>query len=162
MNMNKLNTWLAIVANMGVLCGLVVLVVELNQNTEVAQVTSWQDLTMQLIHFDEIRATNSELAELELKMLKGEDLSELEHAQILSYVRMYFMLANTAYSQYDKNLINDNQMAGMTVPMRTYLRLEFGKQIWNGLRGIINPGFVEYVEKSMREREPDDTYWSQI
>ena len=71
MNLNKLNNWLTLIANIGVLIGIIVVVVELRQNTTAIEYDSYwnrvaaaADLRIPLIESDELARKYLEYAAL--------------------------------------------------------------------------------------------------
>lgn len=162
MNIERMNTWIALVANVGVLLGLIVLMVELNQNTTIARASTWQDLTIQLVQMQQSRAENRELAEIDLKVRQGSELSELEVIRFRSLLRSSIAIGNLAFAQYEDGLISEGQLGGASAPVLTYLNLEPGKSVWEDTHQGINPRFAQFIAQAMKERSPNDSYWANL
>lgn len=160
MSIEKLNKTLTTLANFGVIIGLVFVVIELNQNTNIAEVNAYQSLISQVNEINQLRATDEELAALDMKAEMNEELSALEESQYQSYYRLAIRHADMAYLQYRKRLISEDQLYGVLGPLRNHLRRDLGKQFWadEEVRSFV-PGFADYVYSMMAKRAPDDAYW---
>lgn len=64
MNLEKLNQWLTLAANLGVMTGIVFLVFELNQNTQALQTESYTSVLEMISEGEIILATNAEFHDL--------------------------------------------------------------------------------------------------
>ena len=151
-----------LIANVGVLVGLIVVVIELNQSTRVAEVSAYQDLINQVNNMNELRATNKELAALDIKARQGAELTDLEYSQFLSYWRLQIRHGDLAFLQFENGFISEMQLYGILGPVRTHLVSDIGKELWRSGRDILSPRYTDFVEQMMREREPESTYWKQF
>ena len=85
MNVDSLNRWLSLAANIGVICGIIFLAVEIGQNRESLDQANRLSLldarTTELEHYNEFRtqlAQDKELSDLWLRGRRGEPLDESE------------------------------------------------------------------------------------
>lgn len=160
MNFDKLNNSLSTIANFGVIVGLIFVVVELNQNTNIAEVNAYQNLISQVNEMNQIRATDSELAELDMKAQMGEELTPLEARQYRSFYRLATRHADMAYLQFEKRLISEDQLYGVIGPLRNHLRRDIAKEFWaNERERAFIPGFADYINTMMAESEPENDFW---
>jgi len=65
---DRLNRWLTLGANIGVLVGIILLIVELNQNRQMMQAQTRNELSMGIVGIQSGIAENSELANVIAKM----------------------------------------------------------------------------------------------
>jgi len=85
MNIEKINSWLSLIANAGVLIGIVFLAIELQQNTNVARVTEYRENIQDLADWRSDIASDTELSiiwlaysSLEMEQLDQVQISRLD------------------------------------------------------------------------------------
>jgi len=88
MNPDSINRWLSVLANFGVLIGIVVVVIEINQNTIATQTETAWARAQWVLDFNNPRSTDADLAELENRFSR---LSEEEILQIVNSDEVYRM-----------------------------------------------------------------------
>ncbi len=74
----KLNSWLAVLANLGVLIGIFFLAIELRQNNELMEAEARFNRVSASKEAYNIRSTNGELAEIHVKVNKSQPLTDVE------------------------------------------------------------------------------------
>ena len=102
MDTDKVNRWLTLGANLGVLAGIILLVVELEQNREMMRAQTRNAISSKLTEIQMTVASNPQLADLLARARSGEDLTPGERAQ--------FRNRNGAMYRYW------DAMAGFTIP----------------------------------------------
>jgi len=86
MDPDKLNRWLTLGANIGVLIGIILLVIELDQNRQMIQAQTRNDISQQLSNRLLLVASNSQLNNVTRRAAAGEELSVDEQRQAYLYV----------------------------------------------------------------------------
>ena len=81
MDTDKVNRWLTLGANLGVLVGIILLVVELEQNREMMQAQTRNELSNSIIHLLSESAGNTELASIMLRANMGDELTPVQFLQ---------------------------------------------------------------------------------
>ena len=155
MNLDKLNTWLGLVANIGVLMGIVFLAYEIQVNTSAIQSASVQAITDASMDTLFDLASNKELANLRLTGDADPSvLSELESFQYFAYYRQHWLHFQNVYFQRTFGVLN----AGV---WGTYARVICGdigtpgiRATWQDHAEVLDPKFVEYVESCQQFRAP--------
>ena len=72
MKLDKFNQWLILISNIGVLAGIIILIVEINQNTIVARSSARQAITEMVSDRPMAAVQNRDVAELSLKIFNDE------------------------------------------------------------------------------------------
>lgn len=85
MNLEKLNQWLTLLANLGVIVGLVFLIAELNQANRIAVYTAESNRSTQFIGMNTSRIENPEI--IAKLMQPGAEFSDTEWVQALYTAR---------------------------------------------------------------------------
>jgi len=87
MNFDRLNKWLALFANLGVVAGIVFLAMEIRSNTESNRISIQSAFSTNWVNINGGIAQNPELAALIEKAIAGESLSVVEHRLLHHFVR---------------------------------------------------------------------------
>ena len=166
MDFDRLNRWLSLVANLGLLAGLILLAVQINQNSQLAR--------MQLISEGQI-AANQVWA-----VTMGESPStviakSIESPKQMTYADFMVMDAwlstslNVLYRNYElarEGIFEETHwQEGEGTYANWLLANPFGRAWWDELaRYIFEPEFVDYVDQQLeRESEKDSmAYWLRL
>ena len=81
MNLDNLNKWLTLIANIGVMAGIIFLAVELNQNAVGQRVSAKQEMTRQFSDYVDMLILNPELQAINVKGFTGDEMNPAEVAQ---------------------------------------------------------------------------------
>ena len=105
MEPDRLNRWLNLVVNLGVIVGIAFLIVELDQTNRIARYTAEIGWRSQAI---EINSNRIEYSETYAKLQADEaELTPSERAQALMMARQLFNFWNSTESAYNLDLISD-------------------------------------------------------
>jgi hypothetical protein len=85
MNIDSVNKWLTLVANFGVIVGIIFLAVEVNQNNQLMEAEARSLRNSSTADSYLLVAKNSDIASILLKDLKNEVLTELENFRIQAF-----------------------------------------------------------------------------
>ena len=145
MDLDKLNKWLSLGANVGVLAGIVFLAVELQQNTEILQAQARRDQLDARTASGELVITNSDLAEVAFKASNGEELTPLEEYRFDSWAYQKFRNWEWQFGEYLHGtlLVDELPVVGWANNFETYPRL---REIWEMRKANLSPDFVEFVD----------------
>lgn len=164
MNIDNANRWLTLVANFGVLLGIVFLVIELRQNTTALTASAYQSRSADLQQYSLTVAESHELAELEANLLSeyecdppvracyridDEYFERLSPAQKVQFKRLLlailFRTQNLIY-QHEQGLLSDEYRDGAIVGViMRFMPLWEKFDVWQRY------DFVEYLEEYERE-----------
>lgn len=148
MNMERLNRWLALVANIGVVAGIVFLGFEIQQNTAATHSSTVQSVTD--ISTTGLReyAANANLARIRMKGdFEYSSLSELEEFQYFAHNRGYWLHFQNVYFQIGLGAIEPRVWATyeriicVDLASRPGLKLD-----WDQHANVLDPQFVAVVE----------------
>jgi len=82
MNNERLNQWLTLGANLGVVAGLIFLGIEINQNTRASIAAASEEITIQSLSYFALGMDNQVIARALYKQLVGEQLDGFEQDQL--------------------------------------------------------------------------------
>ena len=167
MSLEKLNTWLTLVANLGVLAGIVILAVEISQNTRAlnaAALNDIQDDILELVSVD-VDAVSFSLG-IDEKIRNGELLSDMEaEIHLRKFIRA-MRIHESHWFQYDSGLLDEELYEAYKIHWNataymheSIYRSEKESMVTNGL---FHPGFaqafIDHIDNSppFSRVRPDD------
>lgn len=151
MDLDKLNKWLTLVANFGVVAGLGLLAMELNQASKLAETEAYVARTQAIGDHFTLMALSSDLPEIHTKVGNSglDSLTEAERLRIFGWelARMYRVAGQ--YYQYQQGYLDretiEKAMALGAVP---------SAQRWRDLGIVIdNDEFKAHLEQMEAQRE---------
>ena len=111
MNIDRVNSWLTLVGNVGILVGIGFLVVEISQNTQATTAASRDSAVEHVLSFFELSMDNQVIARAQHKYLLGEDLDDFERRQLGQYQYYNFKIFANIHIQYEQGLFSDEEWA---------------------------------------------------
>jgi hypothetical protein len=144
---NKVNRWLTLGANIGVLIGIILLVVELDQNREMIRAQSRNDISRHISDHLSVLGSNSQLTSLMHRAEAGEELTAVEAAQhhymFTSNKRMW----ENIYYQYKIGIFDEREFEAERTAWRFLINKDKSfKRIWCSTRRNYSPDFVAEIE----------------
>ena len=140
MDMDKLNRWMTLLANVGVIAGIIVLAVEIQQNNE--QLEIQVATTLHEIRMDDIGriAMDEGLATALLKFNRNEKITDVERERLAWVFAVRF-----------RNWEFNYQLGKLNT--KTYLAA-FGEspravEFWHQYRHFMDPEFVQYIDDNV-------------
>ena len=160
MNLERINHWLALIANFGVLIGVIFLAVEMRQNTEAINGQSRQAIFAgsqeELFKFLEYPELTVLLAS------KETEISLEQKVQIDSLLVSALRAREFAWRQYNAGILDRATWDSELEVISILVGSERSRDWWNQA-GVVqfNGDFREIVSRIARE-ETDHPYWSQV
>jgi hypothetical protein len=161
-NLEKLNQWLSLGANFGVLAGIAFLILEINLNTRQAeldtaalQTSNYQDLIAGVNNINSYILQDEGFADLLIKAERtSSQLTQSELRRYNSFAIVTYRHGDMAYYQYQQGTIDESRLNGLLSIVVTML--ESGPQaetVWNLFKntGNLDPSYVEHVENLRNE-----------
>ncbi len=152
MNADSVNKWLTLSANIGVVIGLILLIVEIGQNTEMMRAQINQSRTDTAISEQQAVFNSDYIPALIAKRDRGEPFSEEEMSRYESYFR-------SGNRNQDNNLWQYNQgFLGENIPrsIRDFARAviggsEIGIATWDSQKYTYTDEYVAFVEEAIED-----------
>ena len=101
---------IGILANVGVIAGIVFLAIEIRTSTETNRIAIQQNLSGNWLLINSQIASDADLAALIEKAFSGEELQAVEARQFGAYVREYITQSNMMLKLYDQGLITEDEV----------------------------------------------------
>ena len=140
MDSNKINRWLTLGANLGVLVGIILILIELNQNATMMRGQTRNDVSVELIDLMSQVVTNPQLASLIHKVSNGEVLTAEESIQFQHREIAMFRYFENVHYQYRQGLYDESEFSTQREAWKRYwtpARVSF----WCEYRATVSPDF---------------------
>ena len=109
MNADRLNRWLNLTANIGVLIGVIFVAVELRQNSNLARASTRQEIAHDSYEPALAIATDEGLAAALQKSNSGQELTPTEEQRLITLVYATNAIYDNIYFQYRSGMLEDEQ-----------------------------------------------------
>lgn len=159
MNSDQLSRSLSILANVGVLAGLVFVAIELNQNTEqLALELQWQ-VTDRMYQNNRDLLGENPAAILAKAITEPQNLT-FEEFQIANAILFNFLnVWEDRYFLYQAGLLEDSEWKSFVIEdIRMTLGYPFAKAWWAGAKQVFEPELVRYVDERLQEADLKSEY----
>lgn len=138
----------SIVANLGVIVGIVLLTIELNQNNELLRNEARYNLHAARTNEIEMGVLNPELEELWFKATEGEVLTGAERRRMESMLLGRFIRWEWYYEQYQNGLI-DREVLPLAAWRNVFSEGPIIAEIWRKQSGLLTPTFARWMEDNV-------------
>lgn len=143
----KLNRWLTLGANIGVVLGIIFLAIELRQNNELLQSQASIAYVQIRVGSLENQLENTDLFKALYQARQGAKLEPLDRQRLEVYYRQVFAAWDWEYGQYDDDLL---YTAGRPPVSRWRSSIEyypFMRESWPVHKATYSDRFVQYMEQ---------------
>jgi hypothetical protein len=156
MNSAKINDWLALIANIAVVGGIVFLAIEIRQNNELLRSESRQALVANDVTS---LAANFQNADVFAKMVSDEELSAEDQLRLSFMFAIDLRNREFEYFQYINGLLDEQSWLAYRHVVLINHSTGLGRKWWDEIgRGIVDPEFAKLVDELLVDAPPDDTY----
>lgn len=138
---------IGILANVGVLAGLLLLVSELNQNRNMMLAQARHEVSQGIVDQFYAVATDPEFAEFLSKALSGQLESEAERLRFNSYAAARLRYWEDVHYQYRLGLYDEAEFLAQKEAWRVVLRGDSMKEFWSRARSRYSPEFVAEIDE---------------
>ena len=152
MQSDHLSRWLAIGANFGVIVGLVLLIVEIQQNTEMMRAQIHQSRT-EAAQSEQQAMYNSEyMPAIFVKIQKGEELTEEELERYRPYIRSLNRNLDNQLWQYSQGLLGENIPRSIRTAARAVIgESELSIEIWDSQKHQFTDEYIAFVDDAISD-----------
>ena len=152
MNVDRLNRWLTLGANIGVLFGIVFLIVELNQTSEMNRGETRNQVASELSELLRDVGNNPQLAELIVKAENGDVLTPAESMQYRQRILSMLRYFENVHYQYRQGLYDEAEFSTQKEAWRkVYASSKITVDIWCEYRVTFSPDFRREFDNLLDE-----------
>ena len=148
MNFDKLNQWLTLVANAGMIAGIVFVAFEVNQNSTISEATARQEVaSLDFVFLDSV-LDSSVLAIAYTKFESGEPLSPLEESQMVHRQHLNFRVFEHSFYQYQKGLLDlDQWQRHERIAQSNLSGNIYAQRMWQKSKTGFSPDFAAIIDR---------------
>lgn len=162
MDSDRINKWITLIANVGVLVGIALLILEINQNNQLMRVQIEQSRSESHVAWYRDIALSDSLSELDAKAdnLKGtamevyKQLNPVEQSRVRRVEAARYWDYENLFAQYEQGFISEEYWRERAIPA-IRVAAPVWAELWEppGLNG--RRAFKEEIERILRESESD-------
>ncbi len=134
-------------ANVGVLAGIVFLALEIRQNSEVVRAQSRAQIASEAADHLMRRAENPQLAEIVIRADDGEELSRVEQLLLLNWQQSMLRRWENIHYQYRQGLYSEEEYFGNRTAWRGVVSNRSTRQHWEQYRDSFSPEFAAEIDR---------------
>ena len=150
MEKTKLNSWLTLLANFGVVVGLVLLIVELRQNTAMMESQIHQSRT-EAAQSEQQAVFNSDyMPQILLKVQSGDSLTAEELQRYVTYFRAFNRNMDNQLWQYRRGLLGENIPRSVRGAVREVVGgSPLSRELWERTKDSYTDQYIAFVEAAL-------------
>jgi hypothetical protein len=147
MDADRLARWLTLGANIAVLVGIILLVLELSQNRDMMRAQTRHELSMGIIDLLQVPAGNEQLASILYRAGAGEELTPEELFLFRLRTNALFRYWEDVHYQYRIGLYDEVEFARQKNAWRASLASSpLGQDYWCEVRMLYSPDFMAEMD----------------
>jgi hypothetical protein len=146
MEINRLNHWAGLAANICVIAGIAFLALELNQNSRMTASQTRADLTQTVLTLIEMER-HPILLEAYDRIAKGEELDSVHEALLDNMANANIRHWENTYYQYQNGLFDEYEFEADFEVWREEFRSPIYQKHWINRRHTYSQGFREVVDE---------------
>ena len=155
MNASKLNEWLALAGNAGVIAGIVFLAAEISQNTEMMQSQTRDAMTEKQMDWYMAIGTNEFATGLFFELARN-GIAQIEQGDPRVQAFNFIAMANirmweNEWYQYQKQLYEEDEFLTRSSLWPGVLAQPGFRAIWEDQKNAYAPDFREYLDEKLME-----------
>ena len=152
MESDKVNRWLTLGANIGVLIGIILLVVELNQNRDMIRAQTRNDISQQVSNRLLSVGTNSQMASVMRRATGGEELTADEEYQAYLYLVANMRDWENIHYQYRHGMFDEQEFDAEKFAWRWVINnSKVFERNWCRIRQNYSAEFLAELESLLEE-----------
>ena len=146
MESDRVNRWLTLGANIGVLVGIVLLIFELNQNREMMRAQIRNELTTGVQDLLRPALVDQDLADLLIRAETGESLSPAESYRVRTWDSSIFRYWENVHYQYRQGLYDESEFSRHRDAMIDVAREPRMYSVWCKDRLLFSAPFMQFMD----------------
>jgi hypothetical protein len=152
MNADNVNKWLTLSANFGVVIGLILLIVEIGQNTEMMRAQINQSRTDTAMSDQQSLFNSDYIPAILVKRDSGEQLSEEEMTRYSAHFRSGMRNQDNNLWQYNQGFLGENTPRSIRNFARSVIgRTELSIATWDRQKNTYTDEYIAFVEEAISD-----------
>ena len=152
MNSDRINRWLTLFANFGVVIGILLLIFELNQNRDLMKAQIRHQISQEEANYALTMANNRNLVELILRAGQGEELDRVDSLQNFLRLNAFFRMQENTHYQARQGLFDELEYEGIKQARRGFVNVSPATAIaWCQMRKGMSAVFRADMDAAFNE-----------
>ncbi len=152
MKAEKLNSWLSLGANIGVVIGLILLIVEIGQNTEMLRAQINQSRTDTALSDQQAGYNSDYIPTIRAKIASGEHLSDEEMIRYEGWFRAFNRNMDNQLWQYNQGLLGENIPRSIRSGVREVIGGSVpGLEQWDAEKLAFTDEYIAFVDDTIED-----------
>ena len=143
----ELGQMIQMLANIGVLASIVFLALEIRQNSHAVQAQSRAQIASDAADHLMRIAENPQLTEIHIRANDGEELTEVEQAQLETVLQSRVRRWENIHYQYRQGLYSEEEYVGTRTAWRRVISSQSARQHWQQNRDSFSPEFAAEMDR---------------
>ena len=150
MKSDQINKWLTLVANIGVIFGLILVAYELQQNSELMRVQISQARADSAMVSNEHSFNSPYIPAILVKIRNGEELDDEEWLRYVDYFRAMNRNQDNVLGQYYAGMLGENTPRSVADYAKVFVgSTEYSRRAWQTTRHAYTDEYIEFIESAM-------------
>ena len=145
-----------VLANLGVLAGIVFLAIEIRQNTRAQELGAYQDIVGQIAELSQLWVKEPEDVEeiFRILQLPPTALSEFESTRAAAFSMLLLRHGDLVYFQYQRGVISEERMqSGLTI-LGNIICTPYVHGFWPTARAALDVSYGDFVDARIQACSP--------
>ncbi len=152
MNLDRLNRWMTLAANIGVIAGILFLSFELRQNTMASRLQAASDFQDSFSEIEFFISQSPEFAALLVKGRKGEELTETDQLRLTTFYGNVLRTWQNSHLQHLSGALDGDIWQGSQVRLTVVLKGDRGLlDHWQTNKSQFSPAFNNMISSIITE-----------
>lgn len=147
MDLGRINNWLQLAANLGLIAGLVLVGAQLRQNADIARAQLLNDYYLADMQLELSMMGENPAPDWVKAIYSPDQLTREEAAVVDRYFNYGLVQVNRLEKLYDLGLVNEEDWAERIEYLRWQLGNDTGKRWWSFSRGFYPKAFTQRVDE---------------
>ena len=148
MRADSVNRWLTLGANFGVLIGIILLLVELDQNRDMMRAQTRSEIARGLVDLLSVPAGNIQLADSIARANRGEELTPAEVQMLYAFNESVFRYWENSHYQYRQGLYDEVEFSKhLDVMADVIMNNRSALEFWCERRAFFSTPFVSEIDQ---------------
>ncbi len=158
-NSDRANSWIAVIANVGILAGLVLVAIELNQNTKQLSLELMWQVNERMIENNRTLLGDNPTPTYVKSIMNPEELTFEEFQVASAFVLNFLGVWEDRHFLYQAGLLSDEDWKRFIDDDISYtLGNRFAQEFWRTTKHIFEPELVQYVDEKLPDVDTDASY----
>ena len=150
MNADQINKWMTLVANIGVIFGLILVAYEVQQNSELMRIQINQARADSAMVSNEHSFNSDFIPPILAKVQRDDDLTIEESIRFTDYFRSMNRNQDNVLSQYDAGMLGENTPRSIITYVCQFIgKSEASHKAWEYTSGGYSDRYIAFVEEAL-------------